>query len=381
MNDPNGLVFADGVYHLFFQYHPDGLTWGPMHWGHATSRDLRHWDEQPIALYPDDLGMIFSGSIVIDCDNTSGLGRDGKAAWVAIFTHHDPLKEKAGGNVHQYQSIAFSVDDGASWTKYTGNPVLPNPGIKDFRDPKIFWYDDTQRWIMSLAAGDRILFYSSPDLKNWVLESEFDGFDIATGNVVECPDLVALDFEGRKRWVLIVSFVSGAPNGGSGTRYVVGDFDGYRFVAEHVDVRWLDHGPDNYAGVTFHNTGDQVLLLGWMSNWLYAQAVPTAPWRSAMTLPRELSLVGADGRAMLSQHVPPIFNGETLFDDDWRFDLSAAWRQATGALKLSLKAESQPSFDLILSNEIGDRLVIGFDSHGAAFLHRPPSCWAKQFQP
>jgi fructan beta-fructosidase len=362
MNDPNGLVFADGVYHLFFQYHPDGLTWGPMHWGHATSRDLRHWDEQPIALYPDDLVMIFSGSIVIDWDNTSGLGSGGKAPWVAIFTHHDPLKEKAGGNVHQYQSIAYSLDDGFSWTKYAGNPVLPNPGIKDFRDPKVFWHGETQRWVMSLAAGDRILFYSSPDLKNWALESEFGGFDIATGNVVECPDLVALDFEGRKRWVLIVSVVTDAPNGGSGTRYVVGDFDGHRFVPEHQDVRWLDYGPDNYAGVTFHNTSDQVLLIGWMSNWVYAQAVPTSPWRSAMTLPRELGLVMVDGKTVLSQSVPSVFDGQTSLDEYWPSDLTAVWREAGGVLNLCLKAENQPSLALTLGNDIGDSLTIGFDA-------------------
>jgi fructan beta-fructosidase len=362
MNDPNGLVFAGGVYHLFFQHHPDGLTWGPMHWGHATSRDLLHWEEQPIALYPDALGMIFSGSIVIDTDNTSGLGRNGKAPWVAIFTHHDPVAEKTGGNVHQYQSIAFSVNDGASWTKYGGNPVLPNPGIKNFRDPKVFWHSGTGRWVMSLAAGESILFYSSPDLKNWALESDLGGFEIADGNVLECPDLVALDLEGRKRWVLIVSVVTDAPNKGSGTRYIVGDFDGHRFVPEHQDIRWLDYGPDNYAGVTFHNTGDHVLLIGWMSNWAYAQAVPTAPWRSAMTLPRELGLVTVDGKAVLSQSVPPVFDGQTSLDGDWHSDLSAAWCNADGALNLSLSAENQPSFEMILSNDIGDRLTIGFDA-------------------
>ncbi len=362
MNDPNGLVFTGGLYHLFFQYHPDGLTWGPMHWGHATSRDLVHWEEQPIALYPDALGMIFSGSIVIDTDNTSGFGCDGKAPWVAIFTHHHPITEKMGGNVHQYQSIAFSLDDGVSWTKYTGNPVLPNPGIKNFRDPKVFWHAESGRWVMSLAAGDRIVFYSSPDLKTWVLESELSRFEIAAGNVLECPDLVALDLEGRKRWVLIVSVVTDAPNGGSGTRYIVGDFDGRNFVPEHDDIRWLDYGPDNYAGVTFHNTGDQVLLIGWMSNWAYAQSVPTAPWRSAMTLPRELGLVMACGKAVLSQSVPPVFDGQPLLKGDWHSNMSAAWRQAFGVLKLSLKAENQPSFELTLSNDLGERLNIGFDA-------------------
>ena len=362
MNDPNGLVFAGGVYHLFFQHHPDSNVWGPMHWGHATSRDLLHWDEQPIALFPDALGMIFSGSIVIDWENTSGLGRDGKAPWVAIFTHHNQLAEKTGGNVHQYQSIAFSLDDGNSWTKYAGNPVLPNPGIKNFRDPKVFWHTETRRWVMCLAAGSRVSFYASPDLKNWALESDLGGFEIADGNVLECPDLVALDLEGRKRWVLIVSVVTDAPNGGSGTRYIVGDFDGHRFVPEHQDIRWLDYGPDNYAGVTFHNTGEQVLLLGWMSNWAYAQAVPTAPWRSAMTLPRELSLALVDGKAMLSQRVPSVFDGQISLDGDWFSDLSTAWCQARGVLCLSLKVENQLPFQLTLGTEIGDRLTIGFDA-------------------
>lgn len=355
MNDPNGLVFADGVYHLFYQYHPDGLTWGPMHWGHATSRDLLHWDEHPIALYPDDLGMIFSGSIVIDRDNASGLGRDGKAAWVAIFTHYDPLKEKVGGNVHQYQSIAYSLDDGFSWAKYAGNPVLPNPGMKDFRDPKVFWHSDTQRWIMSLAAGDQILFYSSPDLKKWTLESELGGFDIAHGNVLECPDLVALDCDGQHHWVLIVSVFTGAPNGGSGTRYVVGDFDGSRFIPEHDDIRWLDYGPDNYAGVTFHNTGDQALLIGWMSNWRYAQMVPTAPWRSAMTLPRVLSLVNVAGRTLLRQNVAMDVGIDALVLDESLDPIGAPVR---------LKIENPGSDDIcvIISNAAGDKLLIGYDT-------------------
>ena len=354
MNDPNGLVFADGVYHLFYQYHPDGLTWGPMHWGHATSRDLLHWEEHPIALFPDALGMVFSGSIVIDTDNTSGLGRDGKAPWVAIFTHHDPVAERTGGNVHQYQSIAFSLDDGASWSKFAGNPVLPNPGIKNFRDPKVFWHDDTRRWIMSLAAGDHIQFYSSPDLKLWTLESELGGFGIADGNVLECPDLVAMDLEGRKRWILIVSVVTGAPNGGSGTRYVVGDFDGSRFTPEHDDIRWLDYGPDNYAGVTFHNTGGRVLLIGWMSNWAYAQAVPTAPWRSAMTLPRELSLANVDGQTLLCQRVAADLGGGAVALND-ACDLSGF------SGHLNIANPDGAGFIATFSNAVGDELLIGFD--------------------
>lgn len=355
MNDPNGLVFSDGVYHLFYQYHPDGLTWGPMHWGHATSRDLLHWDEQPIALFPDELGMIFSGSIVIDSDNTSGLGCDDKAPWVAIFTHHDPLKEKEGGNVHQYQSIAYSLDDGASWTKYAGNPVLPNPGIKDFRDPKVFWHAETQRWIMSLAAGDRILFYASPDLKSWSLQSALDSFDIVEGNVLECPDLVALVCDGRQRWVLIVSLLTGAPNGGCGTRYIVGDFDGHRFVPEHEDIRWLDYGPDNYAGVTFHNTGDQVLLIGWMSNWLYAQSVPTAPWRSAMTLPRELELVDVAGQLLVRQRVAADLGLTALTLDETFVGFD-------GPARLKIENPVGNSFSVTFKNALGDELHVGFNA-------------------
>jgi fructan beta-fructosidase len=362
MNDPNGLVYDDGVYHLFYQYHPESSVWGPMHWGHATSRDLLHWDEQPIALAPDALGMIFSGSIVIDRDNSSGLGRDGIAPWIALFTHHNMADEQAGGSDYQSQSIAYSLDKGQSWAKYTDNPVIANPGIKHFRDPKVFWHAATSRWVMTLAGGDRIFFYSSTNLLQWTLESALEGFDVAEGNVLECPDLVTLPLEGRQRWVLLVSVFSGAPNGGSGTRYLVGDFDGQHFVPEHNDVRWLDYGPDNYAGVTFHNTGDKTLLIGWMSNWQYAQTVPTAPWRSSMTLPRVLSLMRVGGDARVAQTVAPDLPGRVIIDGPWPTDLSAAWREGDGRLRLSLGATSQPSFALSLENELGDRLVMGFDA-------------------
>jgi fructan beta-fructosidase len=347
MNDPNGLVYADGVYHLFFQHYPDDSVWGPMHWGHATSRDLLHWEEQPIALYPDALGMIFSGSIVIDRDNTSGLGRDGVAPWVALFTHHNMAGEKAGRIDYQSQSIAYSLDQGKSWSKYAGNPVLPNPGLKHFRDPKVRWHEGARRWIMTLAAGDRILFYSSPDLKNWRQESSFAPFAVEEGNVVECPDLLAFEVDGKTRWVLLVSIFTGAPNGGSGTRYIVGDFDGTRFVPEHQDARWLDYGPDNYAGVTFHNLGERNLLIGWMSNWRYAQAVPTAPWRSAMTLPRELSLVEFGGKALLRQSVAA---------------------QVPDVAKLTLKASDLKTRQLRLSNAEGDHLFIGYDPAAKAYF-------------
>lgn len=362
MNDPNGLVYADGVYHLFFQHYPEDRIWGPMHWGHATSRDLVHWDEQPIALFPDALGMIFSGSIVIDQSNTSGLGTADNAPWIALFTHHDLAAEKAGSLTYQYQSLAYSLDQGRSWTKYAGNPVLPNPGMKNFRDPKLFWHSETGRWIMVLAAGDRILFYASPNLLQWTLESEWAGITVGEGNVLECPDLVALECDGRRRWILLVSVFTGAPNGGSGTRYIVGDFDGHRFVADHDDARWLDYGPDNYAGVTFHNTGDKALLIGWMSNWLYAQMVPTAPWRSAMTLARELGLVHRDGQAVLTQKAVLARDGNMLSDGGWNDAITPLWRQQAGVLRLRLTAGNAASFALSLSNGVGEQLVIGFDA-------------------
>jgi fructan beta-fructosidase len=365
MNDPNGLVYDDGVYHLFFQYHPDSMVWGPMHWGHATSRDLVHWEEQPVALYPDALGMIFSGSIVIDAENRSQLGPEGSSPWVALFTHHDMDAEKAGAITYQTQSIAFSLDKGESWTKYAGNPVIPNPGIKHFRDPKVCWHEGTGHWIMVLAGGDRVYFYRSANLIDWELASQLSGFDLAEDNFVECPDLLSLDVDGETKWVLIISLFTDAPNGGSGTRYIVGGFDGRIFVPEHQDIRWLDYGPDNYAGVTFHNTGDQKLLIGWMSNWRYAQSVPTAPWRSAMTLPRELRLERVGERLLLAQTVAVDLggNGQSLAWDQGSHEISFS-----DVSTLTLCAEDQPSFTVTLGNEAGDRLAIGYDATAKCYF-------------
>ncbi|MBK8699455.1 MAG: glycoside hydrolase family 32 protein [Saprospiraceae bacterium] len=300
MNDPNGLVYADGVYHLFYQYYPDSNVWGPMHWGHATSEDLVKWEHQPIALYPDSLGYIFSGSAVVDTGNTAGFGKN---AMVAIFTHHNDKMEKAGSSVFQYQSIAYSTDGGNTFTKYVGNPVVKNPGIRDFRDPKVFWYAPGKHWVMVLAAYDRTKFYTSPDLKTWTQSGEFGrpGDD----RLWECPDLVRLKVEGSDeyKWVLITSIQQRAPNGGTGTAYFVGDFDGKTFKGDVKKQKWADYGTDNYAMVTWAQTpGDRTLALGWMSNWLYAQNVPTTRWRSTMTIPRELSLVkDGDDHIMVSR--------------------------------------------------------------------------------
>jgi len=289
MNDPNGMVYFEGDYHLFYQFYPDTTVWGPMHWGHAVSTDLLHWEEKPVALFPDAMGYIFSGSAVFDRANSSGLGTADNPPLVAIFTYHNPNLESKGGERFQTQGVAYSTDGGETWQKYDGNPVLDNPGIRDFRDPKVRWHDATGQWVMTLAVKDRIQFYTSGNVLDWNLASSFGANLGAHGGVWECPDLFPLPFEDGIKWVLLVSINPGAISGGSGTQYFVGDFDGKTFIPEQGDTLWLDHGSDNYAGVTWSNTGEG-LFIGWMSNWDYAQTVPTDNWRSAMTLPRQLSL-------------------------------------------------------------------------------------------
>lgn len=369
MNDPNGLVFHNGLYHLFFQYYPGGTKWGPMHWGHATSTDLLSWKEQPIALYPDSLGYIFSGSAVVDKNNTSGFGRDGNAPLVAIFTHHHPDGEKNGRKDYQVQSLAYSLDDGRTWTKYAGNPVLKNPGIADFRDPKVAWYEPTKKWIMTLATKDRITFYSSSDLREWKKESEFGESSGAHGGVWECPDLLPFDHNGRKVWVLLVSINPGAPNGGSGTQYFVGDFDGSKFTPSEQENKWMDPGTDNYAGVTFSNTGSKVILMGWMSNWQYGQDVPTKAWRSAMTLPRELSVAEVGGKIYLVSK--PIEGVKELFAKDIVIKKPQTGKdifegteaaKSPGAYRLTLSKMPVKDFSIVLANEKGDELIVGFDA-------------------
>jgi levanase/fructan beta-fructosidase len=303
MNDPNGMFYLNGKYHLYFQYYPDDTVWGPMHWGHAISEDLISWKEQPIALFPDSLGYIFSGSAVVDHKNTSGFGKDGVTAVVAIFTYHDMVKEKKGDIDFQSQAIAYSLDEGQTWTKYAGNPVLPNSGIKDFRDPKVVWDKERNRWIMALATYEKTLFYSSVNLKDWQYLSSFGEGLGAHGGVWECPDFfkMKVDNSEEEKWVLIQSLNPGHPNGGSGTQYFIGDFDGKDFLLDSSfaqdlnksEAIWLDYGRDNYAGVTWSNIPEsdgRKLFIGWMSNWDYATVVPTEKWRSTMTLARELKL-------------------------------------------------------------------------------------------
>lgn len=367
MNDPNGMVYYKGIYHLFFQYYPDGTVWGPMHWGHATSTDLVHWKEKPIALYPDSLGYIFSGSAVADINNTSGLGGKGKIPLVAIYTNHDPVGQKAGRNNYQNQSIAFSLDNGETWTKYAGNPVLKNPGITDFRDPKVSWFEEGKKWIMTLATKDRITFFSSPDLKNWKKESEFGESVGAHGGVWECPDLFSMDYKGAKIWVLLVNINPGGPNGGSATQYFTGKFNGKTFIPFETDTRWLDYGPDEYAGVTWSNTGKRKIFLGWMSNWDYATVVPTQKWRSAMTVPRELGISKIGNKFMLTSTPVSelnILNKKIIDEKDLdvtEYDLTEKTGKLTGPARLHITAGKIENFSIIFSNDSGEKVEIGFD--------------------
>jgi fructan beta-fructosidase len=368
VNDPNGMVFHNGVWHLFFQYYPDSTVWGPMHWGHATSKDLIHWKEQPIALYPDSLGYIFSGSAVVDKNNTSGFGKNGQAPLVAIFTHHDPKGEKEGRNNFQHQSLAYSLDNGKSWTKYAGNPVLKNPGITDFRDPKVMWYEPQKKWIMTLATKDRITFYSSPDLKSWTKESEFGAGHGAHGGVWECPDLFTLDDNGKKVWVLIVNLNPGGPNGGSATQYFLGEFDGSTFRPMDTKTRWLDYGPDEYAGITWSNTGNRKVFLGWMSNWQYANVVPTKTWRNAMTIPRELKLKHVGKEMIVAQEPVAELNGirsKPVVLQNLQvkspFNVAAKMGQIRFPARIDIELAQANNFSLVFSNNKGEQLVIGYD--------------------
>lgn len=304
MNDPNGMVYYDDEYHLFYQYYPEGIVWGPMHWGHAVSKDLIRWEHLPIALYPDSLGYYFSGSAVIDYNNTSGFGDGEIPPMVAIFTFG--WEDEKG--IAQRQGIAFSLDKGRTWTKYEGNPVL-DINLNAFRDPKVFWHRPSQKWIMSIVASndnetiipDHVKFFVSENLIDWEQTGEF-GYTYGTqGGKWECPDLIEIPIEGtnEKKWVLIVSINPMGPNGGSGIQYFIGDFDGKTFEIDEQfktggglsKTLWMDYGRDNYAGVTWSNTPDNTfVLIGWMSNWDYAQQVPTERWRSSMTIPRKLIL-------------------------------------------------------------------------------------------
>jgi fructan beta-fructosidase len=320
MNDPNGMVWFDGEYHLFYQYNPFGDTWGHMSWGHAVSPDLVHWQHLPVAIPEADSVMAFSGSAVVDWKNTSGFGVGGRPPLVAVYTGHRTDRPS------QSQYLAYSTDRGRTWTKYAGNPVV-DIGSAEFRDPKVFWHEPTQKWVMVtvLATEHRVRLWGSPDLKQWTRLSDF-GPAAAVGGVWECPDLFELPVDGdpaNTRWVLIVNLNPGGVAGGSGGEYFVGRFDGTQFTVDGGGLSvakdapnatpagvgsdaalWMDYGKDFYAAVTWSDvprTDGRRILLGWMNNWQYGNQIPTSPWRSAMSVPRALGLKATSAGIRLVQ--------------------------------------------------------------------------------
>jgi fructan beta-fructosidase len=397
MNDPNGMVFFEGEYHLFYQHYPDANVWGSMHWGHAISKDMVNWEHLPIALFPDELGLIFSGSVVVDWKNTSGFGKEGKPPLVAIFTQHLMEGEKSGKHDFQYQSLAFSNDKGRTWTKYAGNPVIPNKDkIHDFRDPKVIYDETSKQWIMVFAAHDHVKIWGSQDLKNWKHLSDFGKQWGAHGGVWECPDFFEMIVDNgetmqkqQKKWVLLQSLNPGSSNGGSGTQYFVGDFDGKTFTLDPAfakivsagNAQWIDWGRDNYAGVTWSDIpkrDGRRLFLGWMSNWDYAMQVPTQNWRSAMTLPRELVLKQTNrGLRLISK---PIKELKTLRKKNYifenqplkgSFDVVKKTEITPSAVELILDLKMSESekndFNIVLSNAKGEEYRIGYDAKLNAF--------------
>ena len=310
MNDPNGMVYYGGEYHLFYQHNPFGDKWGHMSWGHAVSSDLVHWQHLPVALSEAGELRIYSGSAVVDFANSSGFATSGSLL-VAIYTGH---REQIGtGKPVEDQRLAYSNDRGRTWNDYPDNPVL-DIGLPDFRDPKVFWHRETQRWIMVvvLPMEKKMRLYASTNLKRWTQLSEFGPAGAWRDPIIwECPDLFPLEIEGEPgvtKWILIVNINPGGPAGGSGAQYFVGEFDGTQFICDPEHVRdaavWLDHGSDFYAGVTWSNIPEsdgRRILLAWMSNWAYTLDVPTSPWRGAMTIPRSLTLRRTSAGLRLAQ--------------------------------------------------------------------------------
>lgn len=314
MNDANGLVYKDGEYHLYFQYNPYGSVWGNMHWGHSVSKDLVHWQHLEPAIARDTMGHIFSGSCVVDHGNTAGYGKD---ALIAFYTSHLGLP---GGHQRQQQCMAYSTDNGRTYTKYEKNPVLtPFDGLENFRDPKVFWYEPEQKWVMIVSADKNMRFYESKNLKEWNYMSAFGEGYGPQPNQFECPDFLQMPVDGdknRMKWVMIVNINPGFVYGGSGTMYFVGDFDGKKFTCDTAPsvVKWLDWGKDHYATVCYSNTGDRIIAMPWMSNWQYANLTPTQQFRSCNALARELALyTGADGNLYVS--AAPVKELEALRKD------------------------------------------------------------------
>lgn len=378
MNDPNGMVYKDGEYHLYFQYNPYGSKWGNMHWGHAVSKDLVHWEHLDPAIARDPVGHIFSGSSVVDKKNTAGFGKN---AIIAIYTNNSV-------NHDEVQCLAYSNDNGRTFTKYEGNPVLtPFDGLKDFRDPKVFWYEKGKCWYMIVSADKETRFYKSKNLKKWDYVSAFGKGLGQQPCQYECPDFFQLPVNGdknNKKWVMTMNINPGCWFGGSATEYFVGDFDGKQFTCPDAkDVKWMDWGKDHYATVTFSNTGDRVLAITWMSNWQYANLTPFKQNRGANGLPRELKLFENNGKYYLSEDVAPEVYAlrkttRTLANET--VDESKAFASLTAGMDGAFEIEADITPDangiagIEISNNKRERTLIYFDmKQGKVVMDRTES--------
>ncbi|MBD5311487.1 MAG: DUF4980 domain-containing protein [Bacteroides sp.] len=370
MNDPNGMFYKDGVWHLYYQYNPYGSKWENMSWGHSTSRDLINWEHQPVALVADDLGAIFSGSSVVDHNNTAGFGKD---AVISLYTSAGPS---------QTQSLVWSDDNGQTFKHYNGNPVIFYG--RESRDPNMFWYEPLQQWVLILASAldHEMLIFNSPDLKNWTLASKFgQGFGAQDG-VWECPDLVELSVDGsdRKKWVLLCNLNPGGIFGGSATQYFIGDFDGKTFTPDDPQsvTKWMDYGKDHYATVTFSGAPDgRTTALGWMSNWEYANDVPTMQFRSANTIARDLSLFTApDGKLYLASTPSAEYDamrgkvsryGSTSLSNKARSYSLPTANQGICEIVFDIEMDANAVADVTLSNSKGEKVVMTLNAKNDTF--------------
>ena len=348
MNDPNGMFYKDGVWNLYFQHNPYGSQWENMTWGHSTSTDLVHWKYEGDAVEPDALGTVFSGSAVVDMENTSGFG---KGAVIALYT-------SAGES--QTQSLVYSTDNGKTFHKFEGNPVITS-NVPDFRDPHMFWNEDIKKWNMILAAGQHMEIYSSDNLKDWKYESSFGEKYGNHGGVWECPDLMKMKVRGtdKEKWMLICNINPGGPSGGSATQYFVGDFDGHKFTCDSKPevTKWMDYGKDHYATVTFDNAPEgRRVAIAWMSNWQYANQVPTQQYRSGNSIPRDLGLFEYKGETYCSVVPSP--------------EMTAARSKKAGK-KLTESCEMvvnlKGNATITLSNDKGEKVVMNYDAKAETF--------------
>jgi fructan beta-fructosidase len=380
INDPNGLVHFDGEYHLFYQYNPDGDTWGNIGWGHAVSSDLLHWEELPVALHADEETLVFSGSVVVDAANTSGFAAQGETALVAIYT-----AARRGGGL-QNQHVAYSTDRGRTWNRYRGNPVL-DLGLAEFRDPKVQWYAPGRHWLMAVVLPERhqVSFYASDDLKSWRHLSDF-GPAGAVGGIWECPDLFPIQWSGGTAWVLKVDVFAGHVSGSTGGQYFVGDFDGVRFTPYPGQMpRWSDYGADFYAALSWNGLPDEPanpVWIGWMNNHRYAAVTPSHPWRGAMSLPRRLSLqADAHGLRLVQQVLPQLASRRTAHRHDSGLvhdGQSRQWALGGATMQWEIHARfvlhGAREFGLRLGDDATGQTLVGFDAEAnAVFVDRSRS--------